>query len=809
MTDKNKISRRLTSAETRKLILKIRREDNKYEYNYFERVKNKSQSNQYNYNRTFKRRIYFDCETFELYSDPNNPDEDPIIIPYLIGWNYAQPGTYQYSLGIDAAEQFLSTIFTPIDSEGNTPAYRAFLVAFNVNYDFQCIRPYLIDNHGREIAVIYEMTDTHKFIRGELKGVNGKKVDLYIRDLWRWDTTKSLKKYMDHIVSMAFNSDGSIKRDKFCEWATGSYCEELANEVHRWGFTSSSFEKTTIDYKKVNLHKRGDNYYYWHSKEDWINGVQPTKLDLESELNYLKNDVLALPIIEKDIELFRKYTLQLLRINNPLDIDWSITLPGFGKYLCEEYTKEYFTETLRMKVGLEDYKHECRSYVGAFVAGNKDITYMDEVEFKKLYPSLSFYDESGQPRIKSYDVNSMYPKAMRTGLPCGTFYYTKPKGRSVEWVEIHFTDWWDKDNPDKSKRLYQWKPKYACLNNSFFGDGFGTGLVPKLHAQNRVYVLRETLDLFYEMCDAHVIEVCSRWQKVYDKLDPFIDTLYEIKANRDNKWPKSTITVIKLILNSLYGKLAEKYKEVKIVWINGVFNLLNRDIDNYDLFLKYGLIADDKEDTADNLIKARLSPYINVDKECGYLRIENQHKRYDMFGDDCRESILAGAYVTMWSRWKLLSTVKGEIDNGNIVLYCDTDSIKFIQINPPKFDCDDKELGAWKYEGSYTHFGHPNKKKKYFMYNKDLPEGDKNKWMVKTSGVPVNVLKPFDLETIKQVYNPNNRVIVVDAKNISTRNEFYQIVIRSSDYKFVFDDPKDKPTHILSGGKLTRVMNDE
>lgn len=78
-----------------------------------------------------------------------------------------------------------------------------------------------------------------------------------------------LASYMKHIVSLAFNEDGSIKQDKICEWATGSYCAELGAEVLRWGLNHKSFKKLSIDYRKVNLHKGADgNLYYWRSKQD-------------------------------------------------------------------------------------------------------------------------------------------------------------------------------------------------------------------------------------------------------------------------------------------------------------------------------------------------------------------------------------------------------------------------------------------------------------------------------------------------------------------------------------------------------------
>lgn len=79
----------------------------------------------------------------------------------------------------------------------------------------------------------------------------------------------NLASYMNHIVSLAFNEDGSIKKDKICAWATGSYCEELGAELLRWGLSPASFKKQSIDYKKVNLFEGEDgNYYYWRSKED-------------------------------------------------------------------------------------------------------------------------------------------------------------------------------------------------------------------------------------------------------------------------------------------------------------------------------------------------------------------------------------------------------------------------------------------------------------------------------------------------------------------------------------------------------------
>lgn len=86
--------------------------------------------------------------------------------------------------------------------------------------------------------------------------------------------------------------------------------------------------------------------------------------------------------------------------------------------------------------------------------------------------------------------------------------------------------------------------------------------------------------------------------------------------------------------------------------------------------------------------------------------------------------------------------------------------------------------------------------------------------MVKTSGFPEGVLRTkeidgkwtFDLETIKTIYDPNNRVLITNAKTVSSKNHLWQDVIEQSDYKFVFNDPKDVPTHILVDKKLEKYV---
>lgn len=124
----------------------------------------------------YKGRIYFDCETYELYSDKDDPDELPIIVPYAIGWCYERPGSYQCLLGVNVATEFLTTVLS------SKSAKKGRMIAFNLDYDFQVLRPWLLEKYGGRLKVLYEMTDNKKFIHGEIKGEN---VDLVVRDLWR------------------------------------------------------------------------------------------------------------------------------------------------------------------------------------------------------------------------------------------------------------------------------------------------------------------------------------------------------------------------------------------------------------------------------------------------------------------------------------------------------------------------------------------------------------------------------------------------------------------------------------------------
>lgn len=89
--------------------------------------------------------------------------------------------------------------------------------------------------------------------------------------------------------------------------------------------------------------------------------------------------------------------------------------------------------------------------------------------------------------------------------------------------------------------------------------------------------------------------------------------------------------------------------------MNDLAHLAQHNPEYLFMLQEQGLVGIDKSEMSQKLLKTRkfrsnVSPYLDVDNECGYVLVENVDKRYDMDEQDCRESILAGAYITYLSR---------------------------------------------------------------------------------------------------------------------------------------------------------------
>lgn len=144
----------LRKVTCKKCKLSKGRQKKSIKVNYFDRCKQtkRIESKKPNLALFYSDRVYFDCETFEQYSDKNNPDELPIIIPYLIGWCINKPSKYTFALGIDATERFLEDLTSVYDARCSDESrdtrercFKANLVGYNILYDIHAIRPRLVN----------------------------------------------------------------------------------------------------------------------------------------------------------------------------------------------------------------------------------------------------------------------------------------------------------------------------------------------------------------------------------------------------------------------------------------------------------------------------------------------------------------------------------------------------------------------------------------------------------------------------------------------------------------------------------------
>lgn len=670
------------------------------------------------YKKKPKLNVYFDTETYYDWSEAKPKSSKtkivetlPLVVPYLIGACTDEPNSYEYFIGRDASHQFIRWLFDI--SEG----YQTTLWAFNVDYDFQAIKTYIrpaIDEVTKtKTNINYRMTKGKKFICGSIS--NSKlKVSIQIRDFWVWDKTMSLKKHYEIIRKLASNEDHIGKK-----W------RELLDYYNLQDLKKIEYS----DYVKHNMFEYDGELYYYN--EDW----EETKLNLQLDLKYLKNDVIGLPLIRIYQYDFRDILIKTLKLDEKIDwksVSSSYSVPSFGRLLSETYLNTEFEALYRNPVSVFDYAEQDKCYMGGFTANHKDI-----------YALENCLDSQGNPKIECYDVNSMYPSVMVGGLPYGTVLSSPPEtGEYVTWYTIYFEKEWEPGV------LYKYKPEYDQLNNTFFSgtlfnvDG-GDDLCGLGKENIRYFILKELYEMFIEVCDSHIVLDTSdiKYQALSTQLTDFIHTVYKFKS--DTTKTKYERDQFKLLLNSLYGKLGERFRKDYYAW--------DADLGEY-------------------------------------------HVKPNERGD--RDSILAGLYVTAQARLIMWQAIKLEIDNGNTILSCDTDSIKLIRNNPVKIEVDPTKLGAWKFEGEATHFYHNGKLKKYFFYNAKDPKQTK----IALSGFEKKDVVELPVEDVKTLFNPNYNVLFEKMRNTTHRNKYWQTIITKSNIEF--NHAIGHITHIYKNGRV-------
>lgn len=279
--------------------------------------------------------------------------------------------------------------------------------------------------------------------------------------------------------------------------------------------------------------------------------------------------------------------------------------------------------------------------------------------------------------VYKYDINSMYPDKLRN--------MKLPFGNPVVYTPEKLTEYRnDKCYILKLKYLYgemkeNMIPIYMdCLSNDFVEDIFEDD--GRLIWLEELEMLSEYYNLYYE------IDYILEFKAVYSKgLREFIDTFYSVKSNTTNK---SMREVVKLFLNSSYGKLAQRPNEYKI---------------------KY-----------------------EIDEDGGYLKTERYVLNMDERGENQLLSIYVGSRVTALARVNIAHFILKITQNNpkKYFIYMDTDSVhSLIEFK----DTDDKELGKMKFEGLYENAIYLAPKT-YLMENK-------GEYEVHSKGVNTDVIR--------------------------------------------------------------------
>lgn len=301
----------------------------------------------------------------------------------------------------------------------------------------------------------------------------------------------------------------------------------------------------------------------------------------------------------------------------------------------------------------------------------------------------------GKTNAHKYDINSMYPFAMREAVFPNPLRLKELKGPSIKKFEYclkRFEGMAEVEvyhQPGKVGYLpYKWKDKLCfpvgkfkgCWNFNELRYAIESGKVSVLSVARVVYG--------------------DRWKS------PFVDFVNDIYAKRKASTGIYN-TIYKLLLNSLYGKFAQRIR----------FDQEYFDEIPYDYLIK--LHNEGKKVEIVNFSQKRDDCYIRVYKD------KNLHHTIP----------LLSSYITSFARVELLKyMIKHEKD----LAYVDTDSLCLTEEQP----YNDLELGGLKKEKGIM---------KYIHGNKSYEEEVEKQTVIKLKGVPKSATKKNGVYTYEKM----------------------------------------------------------
>ena len=276
-----------------------------------------------------------------------------------------------------------------------------------------------------------------------------------------------------------------------------------------------------------------------------------------------------------------------------------------------------------------------------------------------------------------YDVNSMYPSVMYEELlPYGIPIFFEGEYKYDENYPLYI----QKIKVDlKVKEDHI--PTIQCKTNIYFN---ANEYIEDTMGMLTIYVTNVDLEVIKEQYDILDIEYINgyKFKGIKGLFCEYIDRFMEMKKN--NTGAKRQLA--KLLLNNLYGKFATNPKtQIKIPYM-----------------------ADDG--TVDYITRTE------KDKESVYTPV--------------------GVFITSYARARIQRAFQY---NYFRTTYCDTDSLHILGDGIPDIQIDDKELGKWALESTFTRARFLRAK----TYIEEYPDGTIN---VKCAGLPENLKELVNFE---------------------------------------------------------------
>lgn len=384
---------------------------------------------------------------------------------------------------------------------------------------------------------------------------------------------------------------------------------------------------------------------------------EPKSVSLDDEIEYLKNDVMLVFEIEKYINQVKVKTIEIN--NNLLGIDGRSLLNQSGGLTQSSWGKKLMNACLNGTLSSD------------------------------LFFKWDYFDQLY--RCKTLNVEDCWEQFC-SSIGGFTAYNPsqlewaseKPEIKSFDIVSSYPDEMWKGlpygeilDEKPEGEENVDYVIFYRCHLSHIKWKGvcagqFSQELFPisrlkrfkKVFGTDHIWMPKKYYELIVEYSESDIKIVDTFYQKFGTHARGYIENLYKLKNSEDKVISK----IAKMLLNSPYGKTIEK-PIINSKWYDG------------------------KEYTETNI------PYEEIDFRC----------------------YTTGVWIVMMSRYKLMTAIIEQIKGGNIFLYCDTDSIKYVENNKLEnsilYKNQGKNLGQWKFEGEFTHYRNNAKAKKYLLFD--------------------------------------------------------------------------------------------